>query len=158
MTERGRLFNGERFSVDEISGRQIERLIGFTDPSGRDDQPTIVCLKPRDCLWYRFFLDAGIGCWEEWSEPDPGEDFADLRCVDYGRAYGIEGEIIISIKCMQDNTAKALSQFLIELRSGVQLILTYTDPDNCDSVTELSLVECRSGGKEKIFHSSCSCT
>ena len=84
-----------------------------------------------------FFLDAGMGFWEEWSAPDPGKDFAEMRCVDYGKLFGLEGETIKSVNCTADVDARTLSRFSVEFASGAQLILKYADPNNMESGTEL---------------------
>ncbi len=136
MTEpRGRLFQGARFEVTELAGRAVQRLYGVTSRADTDDRPEIVFLKPGSGHWQRFFLDAGIGFWEEWSESDAFADYSALRRVDYGVRFRIIGDRIRRARCYP-GAANRSARICLELGAGV-LELRALDPGDPDSDSEI---------------------
>lgn len=132
---RGRLFQDARFEVTELRGDIVEWLLGFTSQAEDDDLPEVMLLKPRHGHWQRFFLDAGVGFWEERTEGDAFEDCSELRRVDYGARFRVIGDRIRSVHCHPVTSGWA-SRIALELASGV-LLLRLVDPANPDSGCEV---------------------
>lgn len=101
MSERGRLFQDTTFEVSDMAGCSVERLFGFAEDSAGRDRPVVVWLKVRGRHWQRFILDAGFGVWEELPEETMLENHGELHLFDYGRLYGLEGQIIKSVGCSE---------------------------------------------------------
>jgi hypothetical protein len=86
----GRLFQDYRFAVTHLQGCAVEELIGVI--ADEDDlQPAHILLKPVDRPWQKFFLDVGIGIWEQWPDLDIADFCADdgYRYVDYAERFEV---------------------------------------------------------------------
>ncbi len=94
MEARGRLHQDVHFNVDEILGRTLEQALLAR---GRESGGTLaVFLKPSGLEWHRYFLDAGVGFWEELSEADAFLDFRDegVELVDCAKLWRLEDATI----------------------------------------------------------------
>lgn len=133
---RGRLFQGLAFEVTDLRGRTVESLLGSTSLPDRDDCPEMMFLKVRGRPWQRFFLDAGIGFWEEWSEADAFRDYEDLRTVDYGARFQVLGDRILRVSCRPETPAEP-ARIVVALGSG-EIQLRRVDPADPTSDSELT--------------------
>ncbi|HYH09558.1 MAG TPA: hypothetical protein VEK11_21095 [Thermoanaerobaculia bacterium] len=79
-----RFFQDDAWRTGHLDGCSVEKLVG-------DD--ALVFLKPRDRAWQRFYLDAGLGFWQETEEPE------DQPRVDFGARFGVVGQRIGRIRC-----------------------------------------------------------
>ena len=98
MDPRGRMFQDVSFEVVELRNRKLEQLVGYTCEV-RDKSSEAMFLKVPGKHWQRFFLDAGLGFWEEWSEGEVFQDYEGLRRIDYGSMFGLAGELIEEAIC-----------------------------------------------------------
>ncbi len=133
---RGRLFQGARFEVTELRGGIVEQLLGVTSQADTDDRPEMMFLRPQGGHWQRFFLDAGIAFWEEWSETDAFADSSGLRRVDYGARFRLVG---VRIRRAHGYRAapEPAARIELELATGV-LQLRAIDPGDPDSDSEVT--------------------
>lgn len=132
---RGRVFQDATFEVAELRGRTLERLLGATSRPAGDDRPEMMFLRADGGPWQRFFLDAGIGFWEEWSEADAFRDYADLRRVDYGARFRVIGERILRVSCSSEGPGQP-ARIVLEVSSG-EIELRRGDPDDPECSSEL---------------------
>ena len=63
-----RIFQGESFNVE------------LSDPS-KPNQPDIIYIKTKEKGWQQFFLDAGLGFWEDWEKFE--KEYEDEFYIDY---------------------------------------------------------------------------
>ncbi len=107
----------------------IEKLLGVVALEEEDNNPIVVNLKVEGKSWQRFFLDAWIGCWEDWGKLVDEED-GETRFVDYAEKYSFKGSKIKLIKC-QD------CRVLIKLESNQLFTLKLVDPEQSDTYSEV---------------------
>src|SRR5215216_4387154 len=62
----GRIHQDYDFDVAGLEGCRVEELSGIVDIPDPDNIPIFINLKVTGHSWQRFFVDAGIGFWEEW--------------------------------------------------------------------------------------------
>ena len=133
----GRLFQDIHFEVTHLQGCVVDELIGIT-AFGDDLQPALILLKPAGRPWQKFFLDACIGFWEQWSDSDDVARRADdaYDYVDYAERFGARGATIQEIRC-EPVAPDMSSRIVVRLSSGT-LVLTPEDPNAIDSRSRLS--------------------
>jgi len=84
-----RLKNDFSFSCASLAGKTIEFfVVYFSEYSENDILMIVLKLKEKD-LYQRFFLDAGIGFWEEWNEEEALFDLEDCKTIDLGVRLGL---------------------------------------------------------------------
>ena len=137
---RGRLRNAKSFQMPEMLQRQIEKVVAYREEGDELDSIEIIGFKMSDTdHWHRFFLDAGIGFWEELPVEDVFRDFEDLQRINVGGQWPVTGNIIAA-HCIGD--ANSPSRFEWRFDTGL-LCLSYkdeSDPDS-ESATLLSFKE-----------------
>lgn len=136
---RGRRFQDEAFEVSDLRGRRLEHLFGCTSQPELDDRPEMMFLKARGGLWQRFFLDAGIGFWEEWSESDAFRDYAHLRRVDYGARFRVIGDQVLRVSCYCEAPGEP-ARIVLVLTSG-EIRLRRVDSGDPESDSELTFCQ-----------------
>ena len=142
---RGRLANDVAFRLDELVGQPLERLVALQEAPaacGEDDGARvpawIVWLRPRGVrYWQRFFLEAGCGVWEEWSDDGFEEDAADSVRVDVAERWSLGGQRIVAAECRED--AGGLARFVWTLGTG-ELHLARGDEGVGDAASALLFV------------------
>jgi hypothetical protein len=123
---RGRMFQDEAFHVDDLAGAVVERLLGLvTDP---ERGPFLFLLKLRDRPWQRFYLDLGIGFWEEWADDVIDDDLSDTEQVDFGANLQLAGATVQSVVC------EAGPRLALTLSCGV-FVIESEDPRDLDART-----------------------
>lgn len=127
----GRIYQDINFDVAGFEGCYVEALLGLVDALNPDTLPILVNLKATKHSWQRFFIDAGIGFWEDWGHLIDDTD-EESRFVDYAALYQLKGQSISSIQCQQ-------AIFTITFESGVKLVLKSID-DSIDSDTEIQIL------------------
>jgi hypothetical protein len=76
---RGRLYQHDAFRSSDLRGIVIEEARCWHEKaSAGDGGCSMLWLKPSGCLWQKFFLDAGVVFWEEWSDESTLATFDDL--------------------------------------------------------------------------------
>jgi hypothetical protein len=102
------------------------------------DQPNgidVVVLKIEGSdLYQRFFLDAGIGFWEEWCREEAIEDYEDCQTIDLYSKYFLAGKSVAIIECK--GSYEELSSIIFEI-DNTKLIYQYTDKNDLESETVL---------------------
>ena len=129
---RGRLYQDSEFIFDEFNGLKIERLIVCKNVETED--PILIYLKVKNRNWHQYFLDAGIGFWENWDELDDIEDDDYFKYVDVTKKLKLNEKQISKIYCTKDSNN---SKIIIELENKEQLILKCVNPKVFDSECEL---------------------
>ena len=94
---RGWIFQDQEFVFGELEGSTLERLLGHVD--GETGAPLIVFLKTTGHMWQRFFLDAGLGFWGEYSEHDVAGELEEDAAIDYGHRFGVVGQCVGQARC-----------------------------------------------------------
>jgi len=137
---RGRIFQDDHFTLSEFTGSRLTGLVVWQDPD--DGQAIIVFIRADRRPWQRFFLDAGIGFWEDWGElepgvVEPGDEIPDLEIIDKLQEFGVADAVIRRIFC---EPCGSNAQIVIELDDGARVTLQPTDPEIFDSPSELMLL------------------
>ena len=130
MKSPGRIYQDYNFIVSGFDGCEIEELLGLVDINAPDTQPIVVNLKATNHSWQRFFLDTGIGVWEDWGELVDEVEENETKIVDYGDLFNLKGKIISSITCVN-------SQIKIKCESGLELVLRFIDEKDLESDSEI---------------------
>ena len=127
----GRLFQDTDFEVEGFQNKKLEGLIGVLDREAPERGPILVYIKAEDQAWQQFFLDAGIGFWENWGEIDL--DDPSFLYIDFANEFKIGHKTIYAIYC-QD------SRITIEFITNEKIVLRYVDPADIESECELVVV------------------
>jgi len=128
---RGRLYQDSEFIFDEFNGLKIERLIVCENTKA---ESILVYLKVENRNWHQYFLDAGIGFWENWDELDDIKDDELFKYIDSTQKFKLKGKKISKIYCKKDFKN---SRIVIEFENDEELILKCVYPKILDSETEL---------------------
>lgn len=129
-----RIANDHSFECSKLKGMVLEKLIGFyegSEPNGIDI--LLVKLKEID-LWQRYFLDSGLGFWEECDEDSAFKDYDDLTPIDIANRYALKNHFVQEISCIGSNEELSLINFKID---NIKLVLRFTDSKNLESETIL---------------------
>jgi len=130
---RGRLYQDSEFEFDEFNGLKIERLIVCEIPE--TNEPILVYIKMENKNWHQYFLDAGIGFWENWDKIDIDDD--SYNFIDITDKLKVKNEIIIKINCEPELNN---SRITLELEHNKKIILKCTKPEIFDSECELIVI------------------
>lgn len=132
---RGRIQNGSVFEMRELEGRTISSLVAYRCGRETPEAVSVVGILLHGAPhWHRFFLDAGIGFWEEWPADEVFQDFDDCRRLDKTLKWPISGSRIIQAAC--ELGPGSVSRFGWTLDNG-KLFLSYSDETNDESETVL---------------------
>lgn len=133
-----RIYQDENFIVNGFSGKKLEQLIAFAAVENPGD-PIVVYLKAEDNHLQRFFLDAGIGCWEYTDdETMTNEKEAGYIYVDYAVKYNLQNKKISSIYCEKEQHN---SRIVIALENKECIILRCKNAEIVDSERELFMTK-----------------
>ena len=125
-----RLVNDHSFNCETLNGMRVERFFAFYEEGNLENIYMIVLKLQEKELWQRFFLDAGIGFWEEGSEESLIQDFEDDPIIEFDETYKITGKLLHSIICT--GSYDKLSQ--MDFRLGeVHLNFQFKDQMDCES-------------------------
>lgn len=130
MEPPGRIHQDDNFDVIGYEGEVIEKLVGVLDQDAPDNQPTLIYLKTKNRTWQKYFLDAGLGFWEDWGDIEYDDDD---KIIDYGAMFNLTGHLIKSITCRDGN-------IVIEFDNGDKFILQLIDPEKDDTAGEVILI------------------
>ncbi|WP_299685835.1 hypothetical protein [uncultured Dokdonia sp.] len=128
---RGRLYQESEFVFDEFNGLKIEQLIVCEN---HKSEPILIYIKVRNRNWHQYFLDAGIGFWENWDNLEDIEDDEQFKYVDSTEKLNLNGKQISKIYCTTDFKN---SSIVIEFKNKEKLILKCVNPEIFDSECEL---------------------
>ncbi|MBW1296327.1 hypothetical protein [Aquimarina litoralis] len=132
---RGRLYQESAFIFDEFNGLKLEQLIVCENSKL---EPILVYIKVKNRNWHQYFLDAGIGFWENWDELIDVEDDEEFKHLDYTDKLKLKGKRISKIYCTKDLKN---SRIVIEFKNKEKLILKCVNPEILDSQCELIKIE-----------------
>ncbi len=127
-----RLVNDETFECSKLQGHKIEEFIGYYEGDSSNKVDMILLKLKGYVLWQRFFLDAGIGFWEEWDEADAKCDYEDLQTFDIASHYQINGKEVLEIVCSKGEGN--LSEIFFKTNS-LKLVLQYSNSSDMESTT-----------------------
>ena len=128
---RGRLFQDSEFVFTEFDGLKVEQIIICEDST---EEPVLVFLKVENRNWHQYFLDAGIGFWENWDTLNDTKDDDEFSYIDSTDILELRGKIISKIHCRPDLVN---SKITIEFDGKEELILRCVNPEVFDSRCEL---------------------
>ncbi len=129
-----RKYQDTNFIVEELNGLEVSKLIGLVELKQLDNSPILINLKVKnDNRCFRFFLDAGLAFWEEWSDFEEYQD-DETREVDYAKAYNISNKSIKNIICM-DSTIN------ITFEKKEKFILKFKDENDIDSDSVIQFIK-----------------
>lgn len=115
----GRLFQNQKFVFSDFNGQKIEQLVAVYDDS-HCKNVIMVYLKVKNHSWHQFFLDIGIGFWENWGENEIETDDSFVY-IDKTDDFQLKNKIIEKIWCDIDENEN--SQICIKLTDGTQIVL-----------------------------------
>jgi len=127
---RGRLYQDSDFEFNEFNGLKIEKLFVCENPETKE--PILIYIKVENRNWHQFFLDAGIGFWENWDEIDIEDD--SYNFIDSTDKFDLKHKVINRIYCKPDLNN---SRITLELKNNAKLILKCKEPKVFDSDCEL---------------------
>jgi len=134
--EKQRVVNDHNFECKNLSNTTVEYFSAFYHEDNKDDI-LIVVLKLKELPFYqKFFLDAGIGFWEEWNKEDTFYDFDDCERIDLAKEFDLINKRVISIMCNGSVEACSSISFKID---NIHLLLKFNDNKNLDS--DINLVK-----------------
>ena len=128
---KGRLFQKAEFVFDEFNGLKVEQLIVCENTKS---EPILIYLKVKNRNWHQYFLDAGIGFWENWGELKDVEDDDEFRYIDSTDKFKLRKKQISKIYCVKDINN---SKIILEFENNEKLILKCVNPEIFDSECEL---------------------
>ncbi|MDR6764106.1 hypothetical protein J2Y38_004335 [Flavobacterium sp. 2755] len=109
------------------------KLIVCEEPETQE--PIVIYIKVENNNWHQYFLDAGLGFWQNWDEIDDDDDY---NYIDRTNELEIFEKTISRIWCepQQNN-----SQIIIQFENNEKLILRTVQPKIFDSKSELILIK-----------------
>lgn len=125
-----RIANNHNFECEALSNKTIEYCSAFYTNKIKDDLVMLILKLEGITLYQRFFLDAGIGFWEEWSTADTFYDLGDLAHVNLAKELGLLGKKLCSIKCKGSFEVLSSIEFIFE---KTILILKFSDNTDIES-------------------------
>lgn len=132
--EVGRIRQSRNFTFPDFNGLKLEALIGDTDTTTRE--PIIIFIKAEGHSWHQYFLDAGLGFWENWEKENIEEEIEPEDWLNYTNHFQIKNKVISKIFCQEDFNN---SRITIEFEDGIQIILKCVSPKIFDSNCEIIL-------------------
>lgn len=130
-----RLVNDHCFECNALATQKVESFFGYYEGHESDGIDMLILKLKENDMYQRFFLDAGLGFWEEWDKEGTFLDYEDLKPVDLAAKYNLEGKEVISISCL--GSFNELSSFIFEIGKE-KLKLSYIEPESLDSDTILT--------------------
>ncbi len=97
---------------------------------------SLLWIKPNDRPWKRFFLDAGLAFWEEWSEDDTSRELAEFadEIEDLKTTVGERlGKVIVAA------SGALVPTIRIALGTNGEIRLAPKDPNDIESASFLEL-------------------
>ena len=135
--ERGRIFQEDDFIFTEFDGLKLQKIVVCENPESKE--LVIVYLKVENHNWHQYFLDVGIGFWEDWNTIDLEiEEDDSFNYIDKTLEFNLSGKIISKIWCEPEENN---SRITIAFESGEKLILKTVDPEIFDSESELLIIK-----------------
>ncbi len=131
--QRGRMFQDYEFVFTEFDGLRLERLVVCENRETRNC--VLAYIKVENHNWQQFFLDAGIGFWEEWDDIELDDD-PTFQHWDKAVEFGLIGKRIQRIHCEPDQLN---SRIIIAFEHGLSVILRTVEPTIFDGISELVL-------------------
>lgn len=132
---KGRIYQDDNFVVSDFSDVILEGLVGMEDED--DGEPLIIFIKIKGKNWYRFFLDVGLGFWENWEEVELDKDewAADGAVyVDYIEKYNIIDKLIDTVFCKDE-------KITIQFKTKEQFVLQTITPGDIDSGSKINFIK-----------------
>ncbi|MFK7937235.1 MAG: hypothetical protein AB8G22_27215 [Saprospiraceae bacterium] len=130
---RGRIHQDPTFVFSEFDGLKIQQLV--VSQNRETKEPIIVFIKVEGKNWHQYFLDAGMGFWEDWDiaivedESDESYEYLDLT-----EQYAVRNQVISGVMCKKDQNN---SKIVIALTDKSQLVLRCRNAHEFDSACEL---------------------
>ncbi|THB81613.1 MAG: hypothetical protein D3926_01155 [Desulfobacteraceae bacterium] len=115
-----RLANGHQFTCPNLEGKTIECFKAYVDIEKKEHIIMVFLKLKGEKLWHRFFLDAGLGFWEEWDETSAFEGVENDSLIDLAEKYNVRRKIVSSITCRGSYHELSSMEFLLD-----DMILTY---------------------------------
>lgn len=133
MEPRGPIFQDNNFTFTEFDNLKLLKLIVCEKPETQE--PIVVYIKVENNNWHQYFLDAGLGFWQNWNEIDDDDDY---NYIDRTNELEVFEKTISRIWCepQQNN-----SQIIIQFENNEKLILRTVQPEIFDSESELLLTK-----------------
>lgn len=131
MEPRGRLYQESEFIFEEFNGLILEKIIVCENS---ESEPILVYIKVENRNWHQYFLDAGIGFWENWDELIDVDDDGEFKHIDSTDKLKLKGKRISKVYCAKDMKN---SRIVVEFSDKEKLILKCKNPEILDSECEL---------------------
>jgi len=132
-----RIANDHNFDCDCLSNKTIENFSAlYLDSNEQDILMIVIKLKEID-LYQRFFLDAGIGFWEEMNKEDAFYDFSDCKERDLAKEFNLIDKKINTIKCQGSSETFSSMKFNI---SNTHLLFKFKENNDSESDIILRIV------------------
>ena len=138
------MFQGGDFSVADVAGRVLEKLLGIfydlEEEGGTSGRPDCFLLKVRGLPWQRFFFDAGIVFWGEYELEELEEDL-ESRSIDYVQTYLLDGRTVESAVCEDREDLPGTLNVTISLDDGTDFVAYVVDPADLDSEVDIKVIK-----------------
>ncbi|WP_282628409.1 hypothetical protein [Empedobacter sedimenti] len=134
---RGNIFQDDTFVYTGADGLVIEELLTLENRS--EENVVLVYIKIQGQDWQQYFLDVGIGFWQNYENINPWDEVdEEYQLIDKALEFGIKHKKIQKIWCEPNENN---SQITIEFDSNERIILKTREPKIFDSNCELILIK-----------------
>lgn len=131
--KKGRIFQDYAFIFSDFNGLKLEKIVACVLPE-KQSVP-LVFIKVENHCWHQFFLDVGIGFWENWEMETIDNEDDDYDFIDQTEHFGVKNATISAIVCQADQNQN--SQILISFEGGKTLSLHYENLEDEKVVLKL---------------------
>ena len=125
------------FTCEELAGLKLEKILVCKDLKTKD--VIYIYLKILNNFWHKFFIDAGVGFWEnteicEYAKLEEDEEGECFEIKDFTNELDVKDKIISKIHCEPDYVN---CKIIIELENKERIILKCKNSKIFDDKCEL---------------------
>lgn len=132
--KKGRIFQDYAFTFSDFNGLKLEKIVACILPEKQS--VAIVFIKVENHCWHQYFLDFGIGFWENWEMQTIDTEDDDCEFIDQTEHFGLKNATISAIECKEDEFKN--SQISIFFQGGKTLVLRYENLEDEKKILELT--------------------
>lgn len=125
-----RITNDHHFECNELSNKMVEHCSVFYADETENNVIFLILKVEGQAFYQKFFLDSGLGFWEEWDEADAFDGLDDLKQVNLAKNLNLVGERICSIACKGSFEVFSSIEFVFE---NLSLVLKFSDQKDIES-------------------------
>jgi hypothetical protein len=129
-----RLKNDHSFTCATLRGKELESFSGYYTEGSQSEILMLVLKVKGSRMYQRFFLDTGIGVWEEWERDEVFADLEELSSIDIAGEHKLGGKTIKNIFC--GGSYEELSYLTFDI-GNTRVVLMYEEGGDREPETVL---------------------